>query len=274
MTKSEQEPKRDGRSTILVVALVGVSITFISVSPEFFLSRLFPYGFPAPLAIADRPTYSEVDMMNDKLRFKHGKLQKIYERANEGGNGEGRLLRSAETVVFGPDGTMYTATDQGYLISLTDLVVESPERITAKTTVVKDLGPGRPLGAKFTPHGNTLYIADAVLGLLRVQDPSNSDSKVEIVASEVMEGGRRTRLSLADDLVIGPKTGRVYFTDGKQYTDFLFQTGTFIVVLASLLELNLCLKGIVSVCFQPLRYLHQEMPISPMTCLTHRRLIP
>lgn len=211
--RDEHDTKKGGRSTILLVVLVGVAMAFLS--PEFFLSRLFPYGFPVPLATSDRPTYSEVDVTNDKLRFKHGKLQRIYERSNETANGEGRLLRSAETVVFGPDGTMYTTTDQGYLISLTDLVVESSERITAKTTLVKDLGPGRPLGAKFTPNGNTLYIADSVLGLLRVQDPSKSESKVEIVASEVMDGGRRTRLNFADDLTIGPKTGRVYFTDGK-----------------------------------------------------------
>lgn len=183
------------------------------IPPRFFLSRLFPYGFPSPTPI---PTYSKVDTTNDKLTFKHGKLQKIYERVNEAENGNGKLLRSPETVFFGPDGTMYTCTDEGYLISLTDFVVESPERVTAKTTLVKDLGPGRPLGAKFTPDGNSLYIADAVLGLLRVQDPLDPESKVEIVASAVMDNGRRTRLHLADDVVVGPKTGRVYFTDGKQ----------------------------------------------------------
>jgi hypothetical protein len=218
MANTSYEQDNEGRKggigipIILLVALV--SVFMACLSPEFFLSRLFPYGFPAALPTATRPTYSEVDMMNDRLRFRHGKLQRIYERIDETGNGIGRLLRSGETIVFGPDGTMYTVTDQGYLISLTDLVEESSVRITAKTTVVKDLGPGRPLGAKFTPNGNTLYIADAVLGLLRVQDPSKSESRVEIVVSEVMDNGRRTRLKFADDVVIGPKTGRVYFTDG------------------------------------------------------------
>jgi hypothetical protein len=32
--------------------------------------------------------------------------------------------------------------------------------LSAKLTVVADLGPGRPFGATFTPDGFTLYIAD------------------------------------------------------------------------------------------------------------------
>jgi DNA-binding beta-propeller fold protein YncE len=72
-----------------------------------------------------------------------------------------------------------------------------------------------PLGAKFTPDGNTVYIADGALGLLRVVDPLNPKSKVEIVASKVMDGGKITPITFADDVTIGPKSGRVYFTDGK-----------------------------------------------------------
>jgi hypothetical protein len=202
MARTDGETPRGGGWIVPAVALVGVALVW--ASPEFFWSRLFPYGIPPPLA-------------SDKLTFSHGKLRKIYERCDEVDKcGDDRLLRSPETVFFGPDETLYTATDRGYLVSLTDFLVESPERITAKTTLVKDLGPGRPLGAKFTPDGNTLYIADAVLGLLRIRDPSNSESKVEIVASTVVDAGRRTRLNFVDDVVIGPRTGRVYFTDGEQ----------------------------------------------------------
>jgi hypothetical protein len=43
----------------------------------------------------------------------------------------------------------------------------------------------------------------------------NPKSKVEIVASKVVDNGRLTPIAFADDLTIGPKTGRVYFTDGK-----------------------------------------------------------
>lgn len=103
--------------------------------------------------------------------------------------------------------------------------------ITAKATLVKDLGPGRPLGAKFTADGSTLYIADAVLGLLRLRNPHDPRSKVEIVASTVSSmnddttttnhnknniGGQQSnRILFANDLTIGPVTGKVYFTDAS-----------------------------------------------------------
>lgn len=169
---------------------------------------------------------------NRDLQFSRGKLIKIYER------GDKRLLRSPETIVFGPDGTMYTLSDQGFLISLTDLRPATPAESdqngrdgviwTAETTLVKDLGCGRPLGAKFTlttttdtedddDDGSTatLYVADALLGLIRIQNPTSPTSKVEIVASKIFgNNGAWTRIHYADDLTIGPKTGRVYFTDG------------------------------------------------------------
>lgn len=188
------------------------------LGPDFWMLRLFPYGLPRMSKDhhQTQPSYASMDPRHDGLQAKHGKLTKIYERGSKG------LLRSPETVVFGPDGTLYTATDQGLLISLHD-IQEDPNSNgtvwTAETTLIKDLGPGRPLGAKFTKDGNTLYLADAMLGLIRVQNlTTDPNSKVEIVVSKVMnddDDGTWTTINFADDLTIGPKTGRVYFTDAS-----------------------------------------------------------
>jgi sugar lactone lactonase YvrE len=139
-----------------------------------------------------------------------GKLQMIYERLEEG---KRTLMRGPETIVFDSDGTLLTLTEEANLVSLTDFENESDTRITAKTTLVANLGNGRPLGGQFAPDG-TLYIADAVLGLTRIKNPRDPKSKLEIVASTVMDAGEETRITLADDVVIGPKTGMIYFTDG------------------------------------------------------------
>ena len=194
----------------LVVPLI---LLFLYANQRTLLPFLFPNGLPQKIPLEDRPSYAEVDPTNNSLCFEHGKSKAIYERLDN--PDDERLLRGPETVFFGPDGTMFTTTDKGYLISLTDFVTETKTKITAKTTLLKDLGPGRPLGAKFTPDGNTLYIADGALGLLRVVDPMNPKSKVEIVASKVIDNGQITPITFADDVTIGPKTGRVYFTDGK-----------------------------------------------------------
>ncbi|KAG7361056.1 hypothetical protein IV203_036156 [Nitzschia inconspicua] len=196
----------------LGVVLPGCLLLVMWTSRDFFGTRLFPYGVPQ--RITDRPTFGRVDASNDSLRLKHGKLRKIYERRID--HTAPRLLSSPETVFFGPDGTMYTATDQGHLISLTDWKYESNHTITAKTTLVKSLGPGRPLGAKFTSDGSTIYFADALLGLLRLRHPHNPESKVEIVASTVVDtNGQSTPIMLADDLTIGPVSGKIYFTDAS-----------------------------------------------------------
>jgi hypothetical protein len=193
--------------------------------------------------MASRPSFGNVDETNDSLRFKRkcafgitssnmirlhdsllltsllahhrtllsdGKLQKIYERLEEG---KRTLMRGPETVLFDNDGILFALTEEANLVSLTDFEKESDTKITAKTTLVANLGFGRPLGGKFAPDG-TLYIADAVLGLTRIKNPRDPKSKLEIVASTVMDAGEETRIFFADDVVIGPKTGMVYFTDG------------------------------------------------------------
>ncbi len=140
-----------------------------------------------------------------------GKLQKIFERVEEG---KPRLLKGIETVFFDSKGTMYSTNEDANLIALTDFQTDLNGKTTAKTTKIAGLGVGRPLGARFTGDDNTLYITDAVLGLTRIQKPQDPKSKVEIVATTVMDQGKETRILFADDVAIGPKTGMVYFTDG------------------------------------------------------------
>jgi DNA-binding beta-propeller fold protein YncE len=205
------------------------------VGRNFMFIRLFPYGLPHRLDV--RPTFSNVDNSNDSLRFKHGALKKIYERRGNDDYDTPALLSSPETVFFGPDNTMYTTTDQGTLISLTDWKIESDKIITAKTTLVKELGPGRPLGAKFTRDGSTVYVADAVLGLLRVRNLHDAGSKVEIVASTVVDDGKLTRILFADDLAIGPVSGKVYFTDASNVPPPRNLDMTFDVLYGSAVDL-------------------------------------
>jgi sugar lactone lactonase YvrE len=145
-----------------------------------------------------------------------GKLSKIFERTD----GE-KLLKGAETIIFSSNGTMFTLTEQANLVKLSDFETlheaanGKPKIITAATTLVATLGNGRPLGGCFTPDDSYLYMADAVLGLTRIKNPGDPKSKVEIVATSVMDNGTRTRIFYPDDVVVGPKTGKVYFTDGK-----------------------------------------------------------
>jgi GH18 family chitinase len=90
-------------------------------------------------------------------------MQKTFERIEQGDEGH---LKGPETVMFGEDGTIYIMNDEeGFLVSITDFVDQKDGiTITAKTNIVADLGMGGLLGGQFA-EDNTLYIADAHLGL-------------------------------------------------------------------------------------------------------------
>lgn len=172
------------------------------------------------------------------------------------------LLKAPETILFDPKGNLLIMTEESQLVMLSDFqqvqgtVVTRPSNVSsvssnanavdtrtvaAASTYVRDLGPGRPLGGAFG-HGkfaNTLYIADAVLGLTRIRDYRDPSSKVEIVASsvEVPDEGvddfggthhakgrrpappqprqRRRRFKYVDDVAVGRRTNKVYFTDAS-----------------------------------------------------------
>jgi hypothetical protein len=123
----------------LAVPLV---LLFLYANQRTLLSVFFPAGLPQRILPEDRPAVAAVDLTNDSLCFKHGRTKIIYERLDNDDDEE-KLLLGPETVFFGPDGTMFTTTDRGYLISLTDFVAETDSTTTAKATLVKDLGPGR-----------------------------------------------------------------------------------------------------------------------------------
>lgn len=138
-----------------------------------------------------------------------GKLTKIFERVSPG---QSPLMKGPETIFFDDHGAMYATTEEGNLIRLTDMETDESGKMTVKATIVKDLGNGRPLAGKFL--GDTLYVADPVLGLTRVQNVADPKSKVEIVATTVMDDGKESRIRYADDVAVAPQSGMVYFTDG------------------------------------------------------------
>jgi sugar lactone lactonase YvrE len=206
------------------------------VLQKLFKSNLLPWGPARRVLDHNKLAYANIDHSNDSLQAKHGKLQKIFERVEDG---QTPLMKGAETIVFGTDGTMYVLTEESNLISLTDF--ESSEdglSLTAKANFVKDLGIGRPLGGKFTPDGQTLYIADAILGLTRLKNPHDPASKVELISNAVMDGGVMTPILYADDVDIGPISGKVFFSDASTIApDRLLKSKTWDTLYASKMDL-------------------------------------
>jgi hypothetical protein len=207
------------------------------VLQKLIKSSLLPWGPARRVPARNKLAYANIDYSNDILQAKHGKLQKIFERVPEG---ENRLMKGAETIVFGTDGTMYVLTEEANLISLTDFQPSLDGlKVTAKANFVKDLGIGRPLGGKFSTDGQTLYIADAILGLTRLRNPHDPASKVELVSNAVMdEDGVLTPILYADDVDIGPVSGKVYFSDASSIApDRLLKKQTWDTLYASKMDL-------------------------------------
>ena len=200
-SRIDQRTKYSSRMRTIILALLCV---------YFITKNMQQYFFPHGTAVVTLPTYhAAVDTSNDLLRFHHNKTQKIVTNGDD-------FIKGPETIVFGNDGTMYVLSEDAYLLKV-DPFHETPDGryINSTVTMVADLGTGRPLGGKFTPKGNTLYICDAVLGLIRVRDVKDlRKSKIEIVTRTAMDSnGTMSPIEYADDVVIGPKTGKVYFTD-------------------------------------------------------------
>ena len=125
-------------------------------------------------------------------------------------------MKGPETILVGPGGELYAFARGAKLVQLTDIQpTDDPQTKTAKVTIARDLGNGAPLGGKFTPDGQTLYIADPMLGLARIRNFTDPNSKLEIVATQVMDNGVMSRILFADDVAIGSRTGKIYFSDGK-----------------------------------------------------------
>jgi Strictosidine synthase len=253
---------------------------------------LLPWGSPAvpndrlryaaidksndALQLQHRRLYRIVERGNDKSDARKLATANATEPAAEPAMEP--LLKAPETILFDPRGNLLIMTEESQLVMLSDFQhatgkgvgadtqgsVESSSKdaptnigdatVTAVATHLRDLGPGRPLGGAFG-HGkfaNTLYIADAVLGLTRIRNYNDPKSKVEIVAASVEENDsssssnnnnnsdatrwpsrprprrrRRRRLKYVDDVVVGRRTNRVYFTDASNVApDRVFRPNT------------------------------------------------
>lgn len=159
-----------------------VSVIIAAVCMHQLVSTQFPHGRAVDLAPGSFHSGTPVDSSNVSLRLSNGKLTKIYERVDE--EGSPRLLVAPETIIFDDTGTMYTLTESK-LVSITDIQQKSEDDttiMTAKVTVVADLGIGQALGGKFDSN-NCLYFADILKGLCRICLDRKPQPIVELVAS-------------------------------------------------------------------------------------------
>ncbi|KAL7540492.1 hypothetical protein ACHAXR_013440 [Thalassiosira sp. AJA248-18] len=237
------------------ILLLASRSTIVAIAFQLLLPYLLPHGPAVDIPPQHRPVSSVVDPNNTSLRLSGGKLTKIYERVDEGNKQP--LLVKPETIVFDNRGVMYIMNENAQLVSLTDFEQvddrattdsNSASIVTAKTTEVAHLGPGRPLGGKFDNKG-CLYFADVIVGLARICDipsessktqssSSNNRPNVEILASRVkLEDGSWSPIMYADDVDIGPKTGHIYFSDATDVkTDRDVTTGMWDIMYSSKLE--------------------------------------
>ncbi|SED05894.1 SMP-30/Gluconolaconase/LRE-like region-containing protein [Nocardioides exalbidus] len=103
----------------------------------------------------------------------------------------------AEDVVVGPDGLVYTGTEDGAIWAL--------DPVTGSTRRVADTG-GRPLGIEILPGGD-LLVCDAQRGVLRVSVGSGA---VEVVVGEV-DG---TPMAFCNNAAVAAD-GTIWFSDSS-----------------------------------------------------------
>ena len=118
--------------------------------------------------------------------------------------GEGQIS-GPETIIFDQQDNMYALTDTGDVVRIDqDAVGEMSMSIYAHVG-------GRPLGGAFCPKTGDLYVAEAVKGLLRIK--KSNTNVAEVVSSKVDRNG--SPILFCDDVDIGPKSGKVYFSDAS-----------------------------------------------------------
>lgn len=206
-------------------------IGFIALVVKVSIPELLPYG--SGHVVLDRPPFTSVDP--NVRTFGHGNIIKIYERFSKEKRGhEDPLLVGPETVVIDYESNIYalagdniiqlknlgreeTKSDPSYPDSYPDTY---PDRSKWGDNVFADVvivakSPGFLLGGKFVPNTKILYFADAVNGLCRI-DLSKPNPKVELIASSFqLDNGTWSKITFADDVDIGPKSGIVYFSDAS-----------------------------------------------------------
>jgi sugar lactone lactonase YvrE len=110
-----------------------------------------------------------------------------------------------EDTAIGPDGLVYTGLDDGSIIRF------SPDN---DSTIEKLINTGgRPLGLEF--DNNRLYIADAFMGLLYIEEATAKTGHQIKVAVDEFEG---KKMIFVDDLAIA-SDGTVWFTDASTRFD-------------------------------------------------------
>ena len=103
-----------------------------------------------------------------------------------------------EDVLVGPDGVVYTGTDDGHVHAL--------DPATSRTSKVAATG-GRPLGLEWLPDGR-LLVCDAVRGLLAVAIAGEAPGgRVEVLVAPTETTFLNTAAVLAD--------GTIFFTDSS-----------------------------------------------------------
>lgn len=119
-----------------------------------------------------------------------------------------------EDTALGPDGLIYTGLDDGSIVRF------SPENSSAVETIINT--GGRPLGMEF--DNNRLYIADAYMGLIYIDNATAEYGHLVEIAADEFEG---EKMILVDDIAIA-SDGTVWFTDAStrfkldnNLTDFL-----------------------------------------------------
>lgn len=178
----------------------------------FLKKQIFPIGQPDVL---ERVQLASVDRSNRSLVGQTRRIVAATKKDDE--HSQQPSFQGAETPVVDPKtGNVYFVNEESFLVSLSNLQVgnDADRTSTMDAQVVRHLGSGRPLGGAIDGHG-MLYIADAVLGLLRIALTAKHPS-LEIIASGVtLPDGSWSPLNYANDVCIGPKTGKIYFTDAS-----------------------------------------------------------
>lgn len=175
------------------------------------ISFLLPYGCARD--DAERGLFAQVDYGIKNLAA-DGRLIKVYEREHPG---KVPVLIGPETIVLDDDSNIYALTKEAKIVVLenfSSLLDGSSQVVYADIKVLVNYAVGRPLGGKFVPGTKIMYIADAVLGLCRV-DLSRAFPKLELVVSQVeLANGKNSSILYADDVDVG-KSGMVYFSDAS-----------------------------------------------------------
>jgi sugar lactone lactonase YvrE len=167
---------------VIVVLLVLVSLYLL-----FWPVPIEPIAWTPPEAPGLTGPYAENNLLSEA---------KLYPLA--GGYGP-------EDTAIGPDGLVYTGLDDGSIIRF------SPDDGSTIETITNT--GGRPLGLEF--DDNRLYIADAIKGLIYIEEATAKTGHQITVAVDEFEG---KKMIFVDDLAIATD-GTVWFTDASTRFD-------------------------------------------------------